>query len=227
VISFFPGCAPKKMLHLEDERPVITYCCNFIETKENVTLRTKVISPEESRKLFKHNLLKRGFIPFEIGIDNQSPHTYIWRPAYIDTPLISSNIVIKKLKKNTWAWASALGIPLYLYINPYLAILSIPAICWYLGSRNQRVDKALSTNNVGPYDKISVAPYTYESFLICVDSSQLSKTFRIKLFNDDKKNMLSFAIGCKTIETYATAQEYKHHSEKYKNRNRIRENNIN
>lgn len=209
-----PGCAqyqPKNLKHLTSET------AHFDETKENITLRVKVLSKAESNAIFSgrgHYLFsnKPPYYPVQITLFNKTNHTIVLSPDHIDLKLVTAQKVIKALQYNVAARTiipAAVGI-----IGVAASLASAGDSCY---SRHRATDSAVIvgstagvtsivgnttaqeantqleddiTQKILNEDGIVIKPYEKNSVLVFVEKRNLSSHFTIKIERDDAQKII-------------------------------------
>lgn len=169
--------------------------CDYNETIDGVTLQVRAISGQESKELFGRNVIKKGLQPLQIFLYNNTPYNQVWRPSYIDLPLSSSREISKRVKRDTALWVAAIWIPIYVYVAPVLTIYGAPLTALYLSKQNKKRGKKVEANALN-HTPMHIPPYERVSKFIFIPREEYKKDFEIRLFNEDKKKLITFEVDC-------------------------------
>jgi hypothetical protein len=64
---------------------------------EHITLSIKALTQEESEQYLTKDIIRWGYQPVQVTIENGSPDPYAFSPKSIDLPLVSSSKIAKKI----------------------------------------------------------------------------------------------------------------------------------
>jgi len=183
VIIGLSGCATYNALNLPSP-DVYTY--NNRQTEKSVTIAVEFFDASKTKKIFQVNLLKRGYQPVYIVIDNRSKETYIFNKSRINKTCYDAYAIAEKCGFSTAGRATAYGVG-----GLFLWPLFIPAIVDGTGSAraNQEMqhDYAIKEIKNG-----RIQPNGLLSGVVFVDKMANGEHFVIRLQNIETNELLLF-----------------------------------
>lgn len=147
-LLFIGGCAKYNSQRLRPLQPAMI----AQNAQEQVTFNYKALSKRECRKFLGKNVIKSGYQPVQITIENDSNRTLLFSPSDISIKTVPAEIVARKVYDRTTTRIVGWGIS-GLFIWPFL----IPAIVDPIWSceANQKLlldyeDKAVAETSIRP-----------------------------------------------------------------------------
>ncbi|MDR3647158.1 MAG: hypothetical protein P4L22_06465 [Candidatus Babeliales bacterium] len=164
------------------------YQTDFSQEKKNVLIAVKKFSPEECEEIFNVNVVKCGYQPIQITINNFSTEVLHLSPTNIGLRLVSPERVAKSCHWRTGEIATAAGALSYFFFWPAL----IPtAYCGMeMQKSNEKISKSIVKQDmVQCWDNVSILPSEIVSRIIFVEREDLRRSFLISVFSAKDKNI--------------------------------------
>lgn len=198
-LFLLPACIQKNRDYLK-KFPRITKYDGVVKSNENITVRVKAYSSADSKRYFKKDLVRAGYKPIQVNIENNSKDSYVLRPSYIGLDLVPSNRIARLLYDDSIMnavyiyYAGILGVT---FINFYFLPLFAfsPLYGWMSHKSNKKINKNLRFNSVQDWqDGIVIHPYASINKFIFTSRSSYHGSFSLKLFNESERRLDSFEI---------------------------------
>jgi hypothetical protein len=153
-----------------------------------VRISVKSLNTEESKKYLRSDLLKEGYVPLQITIENQSPDPYLITPESISLPLVSPKEIAGLVKKSALPASIGLKIAGFLFWP-----LSIPSTMH--GIKTMQSYKILKKDLITKSVKEEIiAPYTTMNRVFFVTTESHLEEFSVSLVNQDTLETKLFSV---------------------------------
>ena len=183
VIGGLCGCASYNTMSLPSAD---VYAYSNRQAQKDLTISVEFFDASKTRKIFKVNLLKKGYQPAYIVIDNRSKETYLFNKSRISKTCYDASVIAEKCGFSTAGRATAYGVG-----GLFLWPLWIPAIVDGTGSaranREMQSDYAVKEIKNG-----RIQPNGLLSGVVFVDKMANGEHFDIRLQNIETNEILLF-----------------------------------
>jgi hypothetical protein len=167
--------------------------------QKKVQLSVKPIADEESREVFGRKVIKRGYYPFQLNIENSSDSYLILHPWQIGIPLASPDRVAKRLHHKTMLIATCMfmgGLIGLEWFHPlsYASLAAFPAAA-YWSARNRSISHHVTRDAIDRgMESIVIAPYGSISRHFFIADHNFAPQFPITLVNTKDNGPLQFDV---------------------------------
>jgi hypothetical protein len=164
------------------------YEADFTQEKKNILLSIKKFSPDECLDIFSANIVKCGYQPIQLTINNFSTELVYLSPTNISLKLASPEKVAKSCHWKTGEMTITAGALACLFWWPAL----IPtAYCGLeMQNKNEKISKnILKQDMVQCWDNVSILPSENISRIIFVAVEDLRRNFSMSIFSSKDKNI--------------------------------------
>lgn len=165
---------------------------NFVQTNSGVTLTVKSLNGQESETLFDVNLIKKGYIPIYLHINNKTNQTLYLRKSYIDLNLCSSEEIAKQMHYNTSLYGWSLGLPAFWFYWP--AAVAVGALSYNMSNSNKDINDKIEHCTYHD-SELKIMPYESTTKFIFVYKLDFRYNFNISLFNLNQEKLYSFNVN--------------------------------
>ena len=156
--------------------------------EDRVRILVKSLDTEESKKYLKSDLLKAGYTPLQITIENQSSDPYLITPESISLPLISPKEIAGLVKKSALPASIGLKIAGFLFWP-----LSIPSTMH--GIKTMQSYKILKKDLlIKSVKEELIAPYTTMNRVFFVKTEVQQEEFTVSLVNQETLETKLFSV---------------------------------
>lgn len=185
-LLFFTGCAK----YNADTLPLLqNSSAQYSQTEKEITVYCKAFTTGDCMRYLDRNVLKEGYQPIQISIQNDSDHVLYFSQEGFGLPTVAPESVAKKVHTSTIGRAAGWGVG-GLFIWP----LFIPAIVDGIGSANANVqldrDFAEKTMRGQP-----ILPHTRINGLVFVPKPDFKENFTISLQDQSNEEKINFQVG--------------------------------
>jgi hypothetical protein len=149
----------------------------FYLKDSKVLVSAKVLTPEESKQCFGHDLPDRGISPLELTIQNNTAHEYSVSSSAVDLPRIEAKDIAFKITKSSIPRAIAYRLASF-FFWPFAIPSTIDGIRTLIHHKNLKKDfiaKSLKDEVVAPYS-------TYHRVLF-VPTDKMQEAFDVTLID--------------------------------------------
>lgn len=152
---------------------------DFFSEEEKISISIKSLTAEESKKYLKADLLKSGYVPLSVSIENQSSDDYLIRPELISLPLVESSKIASVIKRSSLPASIGLKIAGFIFW-PF----SIPSTMHGIKTLqdHQKMKRDLSIKSV---KEELIPPYTTMNRVFFVPSEKSQESFSVSLINQE------------------------------------------
>ena len=184
-----PGCARKTAWQLKP----------YQAEQKKVQLSVKPINDEESKEAFGRKMVKRGYYPFQLTVENHADAYLILQPWQIGIPLASPGRVAKRLHHKTMLIATGMfmvGILGLEWFHPlsYASLAAFP-VAGILSARNKSITHKVTREAIDRgFDTIVIPPYGSMSRYFYIADHNMTAQFPITLINTRDNQALAFDI---------------------------------
>ncbi len=177
------GCASYNTMSLPSAD---VYAYSNRQAQKDITISVEFFDASKTQKIFKANLLKKGYQPVYIVIDNRSKETYLFNKSRISKTCYDASVIAEKCGFSTAGRATAYGVG-----GLFLWPLWIPAIVDGTGSaranREMQSDYAVKEIKNGRIQLNGLL-----SGIVFVDKMANGEHFDIRLQNIETNEVLLF-----------------------------------
>jgi len=184
-VAAVSGCANYKAAALPILQPEFA---PYSQDCNDVTVSCKALSEYECKRHLGRNVLKKGYQPIQICIQNESRTYLLLSPQSINLPLVPPEDVAREVHTSTVGRATAWGVG-GLFIWPLL----VPAVVDGVKSSqaNQKLDADYSGKGM---NQCVIQPYTTVNRVVFVPSSEYNGAFRLTLLDKETKAKLAYDV---------------------------------
>jgi hypothetical protein len=167
--------------------------------QKKVQLSVKPIAEEESREVFGRKMIKRGYYPFQLNIENHGDSYLILQPWQIGIPLASPDRVAKRLHHKTMLITTCLfmaGLIGLEWFHPlsYASLIALPT-AGYLSARNRSITNHVTKDSIDRgVESIVIPPYGSVSRHFFIADHNFQPQFPITIINTRDNNSLQFDV---------------------------------
>jgi hypothetical protein len=188
-LFLLPGCGHKPNWRLK----------TYQAEQRSVQLSVKPISDQESKERFGRRMIKRGYYPLQLHIDNKSDAYCILNPAQMGVALASPRKVAKRLHHKTMLITTAmlmLGILGLEWFHPlsYASLAAFP-VAAYLSARNRHITHAVTRDAIDKTEEsIVIPPYSAITRHFFISEHHFRPNFPIALIYTKDNQALQFDV---------------------------------
>lgn len=155
----------------------------------DVTVAVKVLSEEECKQYFDKNIIRKGYQPIQITIDNQSKCWYVLSKDRISLSSAPPHEVAQKSHRSTGGRVAAYTVGGFLTVG----LLFIPAIVDGVGSgkANRQMDRDFTTKGV---EEVEIEPFKIVNKVIFVPTSEFRPNLAITIIDKETQDKLTFTF---------------------------------
>jgi hypothetical protein len=169
-----------------------------------IQIAAKAYNAEESKKFLKNDLLKWGYRPIQISIDNQSPDSYSLSPDSIELPSVDAKKVAKIAIKASIPRSIGLKAASLLFW-PFAIPSTIDSVKTF--HSYSILKKDLSSKVV---KQETVAPYSVFNRIVFVSSDKYQDQFDVTLVNKETLQSQIFHVDLSEQKGEKPQQEISH-----------------
>ncbi len=166
---------------------------SYSRIQNNVELRAKVLTSEESYALFGADLPSQGYQPFHLHFHNRGSDTYLLDWQHIAVPLTSDFVIQDYTDWPTWWLTFTSGLLAGIYCWPLIPLVVLPG-AYYMAQYNRDMDKMLEHYNMKHHAPIEILPHTHVDRIFFVCGWQPGLTFDVGLVNKANGNFIKFVV---------------------------------
>ncbi|MBS0604188.1 MAG: hypothetical protein JSS60_04010 [Verrucomicrobia bacterium] len=178
---------------------------SFSLNDSRILVVAKVMTPEESKRSFGHDLLSRGVKPLQLTVQNNTSNEYSMCPSSVDLPRIEASKIAFKVTKSAIPRSIGYKIASF-FFWPFMIPSTIDGI--RVMAHHQKLKKDIIAKSMK--DEI-VAPYSTFNRVLFVSDKQFQETFKVTLIDLDTlkpTEMLTTVVGAeKPAETEVDGAE--------------------
>lgn len=164
----------------------------YSETQDNLTVSVQVFTHQDCRQYFGYDLIKYGYRPLLLHINNNSDNLFLMKPSLSNIELVKSAQIAKLIEFPVVAILTAVGIPVLYHsyqATPFLGLVGVGL--WYY---NKKLERELLENTLDEESFLKITPFsTVKRLVFCNEAAFLSK-FAIVLSNENQGSSLKFQI---------------------------------
>ena len=177
------GCASYNTMSLPSAD---VYAYSNRQTQKDVTISVEFFDASKTQKIFKINLLRKGYQPVYIVIDNHSKETYLFNKSRISKACYDASVIAEKCGFSTAGRSTAYGVGA-LFVWPLL----VPAIVDGTGSAraNTQMQSDYATKEI---KNGRILPNGLLNGVVFVDKMANGEHFDIRLQNIETNEILLF-----------------------------------
>jgi hypothetical protein len=149
----------------------------FSLEESRVIVVAKVMSPEESKQNFGHDLLSRGVKPLQLTIQNNTSNEYSLCPSSVDLPRLSASKVAMKITKSSLPRSIGYKIASF-FFWPFMIPSTIDGI--RVLSHHQKIKKDIAGKSL---KEEVLAPYSTFNRVLFVPEDKIQETFKVTLID--------------------------------------------
>jgi hypothetical protein len=149
----------------------------FSLEESRVLVAAKVMTPEESKRNFGHDLISRGVKPLHVTIQNNTSNEYSLCPSSVDLPRIDASKVAFKITKSTIPRAIGYKIASF-FFWPLMIPGTIDSI--RVMAHHKKIKKDMKGKSMR---EEVVAPYSTFNRVLFVPEEKFLETFKVTLID--------------------------------------------
>jgi hypothetical protein len=190
-LLLLPSCIQKKPdLSHGLSRLQNFYKPDFEEEQDNIYVKVKKLTDSECSDILGVNPIKYGIQPIIIFIKNDSNNIIYFTPECTGLHLIAPHEVSKRCH---WKNLEISGLSSYLAILYQWELLIPIAYCsYYMRDKNTKITQSISEHAINSWDAIKILPLETLNKIMFVEILNSPSSFKICIFNKDKKESLNF-----------------------------------
>lgn len=188
-LLLLPGCARKKTWHLKP----------YHAEQKKVQVSVKPMNDEESKETFGRKMVKRGYFPLQLTVENHSDAYFILQPWQIGIPLASPHRVAKRMHHKTMLIATSLfmiGILGLQWFHPlsYASLAAFP-VAGVLSARNKSITHKVTRDSIDRgFDTIVIPPYGSMSRNFFIADHNMVAEFPLTLINTKDNQPIQYDV---------------------------------
>lgn len=190
IIISLPSCFRQKQPFVF-KYPIVSKTDGYSESKNNVNLYVKELTPSESLQYFDVDLIYYGYIPLYINIKNNSNYTHIIHPSYISIRAAEPAFVARKLHYDTSLFVTAASCLTLLFWWP--GTIWVGQRGYDMANYNKQADSLIKSMTL-ENKAITLLPHQDFETFIFVEKSDFQNLFSFKIFNTEQKQLLVFNV---------------------------------
>lgn len=173
-IFIFTGCASYNAVSLGSlSSEILT-----THSSENVMLASKVFTKADCKKYLDRNVIRKGYQPIQIYIQNNSNKSYIFSPNRVSLPCARAEEVAEKVHTSTAGRATGYGAAAFFTCG----LFAIPAIVD--GVKSSNANDALNNDYACKIAKEQMLfPHSHLNMLIFVPTESYKDSFSVILID--------------------------------------------
>lgn len=190
-LILLPGCA-QQVIQVEKNFSKLDhinkYDADFTQEKKNILIAIKKFTPDECIDIFSANVVKCGYQPLQITINNFSDELIYLSPTNISLKLVSPEKVVSSCHWKTSEITTSAGILSFYFFWP--ALLPTAYCGMEMQKTNEKISKSIVKQDmVQCWENISVLPSEIISRIIFVPVQDFRRNFLISVFSAKDKNI--------------------------------------
>ncbi len=171
---------------------------SFYQKQRSITCKVQALSARESGMLFGTNIIKKGFRPLILAIENHGLRSYLLpahdiqyqAPSQIMLDLVSADIIIKALSLNTSGFLMA-GASAAYYFN-WSMLVPAGLIGYGFYRFNKRVRSLINDNILE--QTLEIGPLKTIKRLFFIAENKFSAQFSITLYDQVAEDSFTFDV---------------------------------
>lgn len=169
--------------------PLSTLSAPYSEEKENIEVFCKVFSTKDCEQYLDRDVIKKGYLPIQITIQNNSKRYLLFTKNNIDITCADPAVVANEVHTSTVGRSTSYGVGA-LFIWP----LAIPAIVDGVKSSNanEQLDRDFSSKS--SFEQ-TITPHGRLNGLIFVPIELYRESFTITLIDKETKEAIPFTLN--------------------------------
>ena len=198
LVSILSGCANYSASPLNSLSSQIILETSDIKNND-VIITAKIFNKSDCRKYLDRDVIKKGYQPIQIYIQNNSNKIYSFALDRISLPCARAKDVARKVHTSTAGRTAAYGVPA-LFLLP-LAVLGAPAQSAAIpavveGVKSTQANKALDRDfSAKTAMDQTIFPHTHLNKIIFVPVNDYQETFKITLIDHDSTEARHFNVN--------------------------------
>jgi hypothetical protein len=191
VLMALTGCGPRdtrSFPKLKRDKPAQAI-------QREVEVSVHLLSRQDCVAYFDVDIIAQGYRPLVLTIENSTENAYTLRPSYLDVARVSGKEISRLMHYDTYQRVTWLTLPALIYWWPAIPFLIVP---YGLGCQhyNKKTTRNIRKKTLGRDDVVAVAPYETVSRFIFVPAESFKTKFDLKLFNETRTMLETFAVNC-------------------------------
>jgi hypothetical protein len=189
LLIMLPGCGRRHNWRLHP----------YHAEQRGVELAVKPVTESESQERFGRRMIKRGYYPLQLHIDNKSDAYCILNPSQMGVALASPKKVAKRLHHKTMLITTALfmlGILGLEWFHPlsYASLVAFP-VAAYLSARNRHITNSVIRDSIDKNEEsIVIPPYCAITRHFFVPDHHFRPNFPVTLIYTKDNQALQFDV---------------------------------
>lgn len=181
ILIFLAGCGPRDTRYM----PKVNAGKSAVVAshKGDVVVTAHLMSRSECDTYFGFDVIKEGYRPLVLKIDNAGLHSYTLRPSYIPLPRVSGKEISYHMHYDTYQRVVWLAIPSLLFVWELIPFVVVP---YGLACRhyNSKTTRNIRKNTLRRTETLHIAPHEKLEKFIFVPDNAFVPQFDLKLHNE-------------------------------------------
>ena len=162
---------------------------NFSLTANRMTVVAKVMTPEESKRSFGHDLVSRGVKPLHLTIQNNTANQYSMCPGSVDLPRIEASKIAGKVTQSALPRSIGYKIASF-FFWPFLIPSTIDGVRVMVHHQNLKKDILAKSMK-----EEVVAPYSTFNRVLFVEEKKFQESFKVTLIDLETLQPTEFQLS--------------------------------
>jgi hypothetical protein len=175
VIVFLSGCASYRAMPLNST--LSSDSMYFQPHFKDVVIAARAFNKHDCKKYLDRNVIKYGYRPIQLTIENKSEKNYLFSLSRISLPIVRPEEVAEKAHTSTVARAVGYGTAALVFW-PFAIPAVVDGVC--SAQANEALDKDFAAKTAK--DQI-IAPHSHASMLIFVPNDEYHPDFNVTLID--------------------------------------------
>ena len=190
VLILLVGCGPQNTRYF----PHLNRDKTISAGKNDVIVSVHMLSHQDCDNYFGIDVIRQGYRPLMLTIENRSSDTYVLRPSYFVLPRVSGKEISRLMHYDTYRRMAWLTIPALIYFWEAIPLLIVP-YGFSCKHYNDKTTRNIRKKTWGRSEVLTIAPYeTVQKFIFVVNAA-FASTLEIKLYNETTQKLETYTIN--------------------------------